>query len=136
MQLLDEAGDAAARLGRDDNAHWTAFGPSNVAQHRVHVAMVLGDAGTAVDLARRIEVAAIPIAERKARLFLDTATAFVQWGKFEQAYQALRAADEVAPEEVRNRSSVRRFVGDLATRAPQGVRSRSREFALQIGVEL
>src|SRR5439155_13502290 len=89
LELLDEAGEAGRRLGRDDNAHWTAFGPTNVAQHRVHVAMMLGDAGTAVDLARHIDVTLIPIAERKVSLFIDAARAFMQWGKHEQAYRAL-----------------------------------------------
>ena len=133
LGMLDEAADAARRLGRDDNAHWTAFGPTNVAQHRVHVAVVLGDAGTAIELARRIDVDAIPVAERKASLFIDAAQAFVQWGRHEQAYQALRAADQVAPEEVRARRSVHGLAADLATRAPHSVRAQARQFAEQIG---
>jgi tetratricopeptide (TPR) repeat protein len=133
LGMLDEAGDAAQRLGRDDNAYWTAFGPTNVAQHRVHVAMVLGDAGTAIDLARRIDMNQIPIAERKASLFIDTAQAFVQWDKHEQAYQALRAADRVAPEEVRARRVVHSLAAELATRAPRTIRAQAREFAEQIG---
>jgi hypothetical protein len=133
LGMLDEAADAARRLGRDDNARWTAFGPTNVSQHRVHVAMVLGDAGTAIDHARRIDVEQIPLAERKASLFIDTAQAFAQWGKHEQAYQALRAADQVAPEEVRARRSVQGLAADLATRAPRTVRAQAREFAERIG---
>jgi hypothetical protein len=136
MGLLDEAGDAARRLGRDDNMHWTAFGPTNVAQHRVHVAMVLGDAGTAVDLARRVDLSQIPIAERKAALFIDTAQALAQWGKHERAYRALRMADQVAPEELRTKQSVHRLVGELASRALLGVRSQVREFAQEIGVPM
>jgi hypothetical protein len=50
--LLDEADDAGRRLGRDDNAHWTGFGPTNVALHRVNVALTLGDAGTALAIRR------------------------------------------------------------------------------------
>jgi hypothetical protein len=136
IQMLDEAGDAAARLGRDDNAHWTAFGPTNVMQHRVHVAMLLGDAGTAVDLARRIDVSRIELAERKTALFIDTARAYAQWGKYEQTYHALVAAEQVAPEEVRTHREVSRLVADLVTRGSQGVRSRGREFAQLVGVEL
>jgi transcriptional regulator with XRE-family HTH domain len=135
-RLLDEADDAARRLGRDDNLHWTAFGPVNVAQHRVNVAKVLGDAGTAVDLARRIDVSRIPIAERKAALFIDTAEAFAQWNKYEQAYRALRMADEVAPEEVRTRGAVHRLLEDMAGRAPRGVRAKVYDFAEQIGVQV
>ena len=78
----------------------------------------------------------IPIVERKASLFIDVAQAYVQWGKYEPAYRALRMADGVAPEEVRTLSSVHRLVGDLAERAPGTVRANVREFATQIGVEL
>jgi transcriptional regulator with XRE-family HTH domain len=135
-QLLDEAAGAGQRLGRDDNAHWTAFGPTNVAQHRVHVAMLLGDAGTAVDLAGRVDLGKIAVAERKASLFIDAAEAYAQWGKHERAYHALRMADEVAPEEVRTRQTVRQLVADLADQAPRTVRTQVREFADQIGVEV
>ena len=136
LRLLDESDEAAGRLGRDGNAYWTAFGPTNVAQHRVHVAMLLGDAGTAVDTARRIEVRRIPIAERKAALFIDTAGALLQWRKHEQAYHALRTAADLAPEEVRTRSSVRGLVVELASQAPCSLRQRAREFAEQVGVEV
>jgi tetratricopeptide (TPR) repeat protein len=136
MQLLDEASETAARLGRDGNARWTAFGPTNVTQHRVHVAMLLGDAGAAVDLARRIDVTRIEQAERKAGLFIDTAAAYAQWGKYEQTYHALVAAEQVAPEEVRSHREVSRLVGDLVTRGSRDVRSRGREFAQLVGVEL
>jgi tetratricopeptide (TPR) repeat protein len=136
LQLLDEAQDAARQLGHDGNAHWTAFGPTNVTQHRVHVAAMLGDAGTAVHLARQIDVRQIPIAERKATLFIDTAAAFAQWGKHEQAYQALRTAEQVAPEEFRTRRTVHKFLGNLAAQAPRDVRSKVYEFADRIGVQL
>jgi hypothetical protein len=134
--LLDEAQDAARRLGRDDNVHWTAFGPLNVVLHRVNVAKVLGDAGTAVHWARSIDVGLIPIAERRATLYLDTAEAFVQWGKHEQAFQALRMAERVAPEEVRRMSTARRVLANLSTTAPRNLRAEVYSFAAQVGVNL
>jgi len=134
--LLDEADDAAQQLGRDDNVRWTGFGPTNVRQHRVHVAMMLGDAGTAVELASRIDPATIQLAERRAALFLDTARAYLQWGRYEPALDLLRRADETAPEEVRTRSGARRLVEDLATYATRDVQARAREFAEQIGLVL
>jgi hypothetical protein len=127
--LLDEADDTARRLGRDDNARWTAFGPTNVMLHRVHVATLLGDAGTAVDLARRVNLERLPIAERKASLFIDTARALTQWGKYEQAFDAVRTADQIAPEEVRSRRAVHTLLGDLAARSPRIVAPRVHEFA-------
>jgi tetratricopeptide (TPR) repeat protein len=135
-QLLDEAADAGARLGRDDNAHWTGFGPTNVALHRVNVAVALGDAGTAVSIARQIDVHRIQLAERRAALFLDTAEAYTQWGKHELAYDALRTAEHIAPEEVRTRPAVHALIGDLTARAPRSMRTKMIGFAERIGVEV
>jgi tetratricopeptide (TPR) repeat protein len=136
VQLLDEAEDAAQRLGQDANAHWTGFGPTNVALHRVNVALELGDAGTAIDLARQVDVRRIELAERKAALFIDMAQAFLQWKRHEKAYHALRMAEQVAPEEVRTRRAVHALVEDLAHQAPRSARSRICEFAQQIGAEV
>ena len=76
--LLAEADAAAQRLGADGNLRWTAFGPVNARQHRVSIAVTLGDAGTAVDVARGIDLSVIPVTERKASLLIDTARAFLQ----------------------------------------------------------
>jgi outer membrane murein-binding lipoprotein Lpp len=133
-QLLAEADDAARRLGVDGNLRWTAFGPVNARQHRVNIAVTLGDAGTAVDVARGIDLRAITVTERKASLLIDTARAFLQWGRHEKAYIALRAAEEVAPEEVTGRPSVHRLVRDLITSAPPSTRRDAEQFATQIGI--
>ena len=71
--------------------------PGQCALHQVNVAVTLGDAGTAIDLARQIDLAAITVTERKASLLIDVAQAFFQWGKYDQAYTALRAAEQTAP---------------------------------------
>ena len=132
--LLAEADAAARRLGVDGNLRWTAFGPVNARQHRVNIAVTLGDAGTAVDVARGIDLHAITVTERKASLLIDTARAFLQWGRHEKAHIALRAAQETAPEEVTGRPSVHRLVRDLITSAPPGIRRDAEEFATQIGI--
>ena len=41
--FLNEAAESARRLGKDANYLWTAFGPTNVAIHRVTTAVDLGD---------------------------------------------------------------------------------------------
>jgi transcriptional regulator with XRE-family HTH domain len=133
-ELLAEADDAARRLGTDGNLRWTAFGPVNARQHRVNIAVTLGDAGTAVDVARGIDLGAIPVTERKASLLIDTARAFLQWGRHEKACIALRAAWEIAPEEVTGRPSVHRLVRDLITTAPPSTRRDAEQFASQIGI--
>lgn len=133
MTLLDEAGRAGARLGSDHNHRWTAFGPANVLLHRINVAVRLGDAGSAISHARGVDLDQLTVTERKATFFVDTAEAFRQWGKHENAYQALRAAEQVAPQEVRSRPAVRQLVTDLLATAPPTLRPYLREFAARIG---
>src|SRR6185312_6259515 len=122
MALLEEAAQAGSRLGSDYNHRWTAFGPVNVLLHRVNVAVRLGDAGAAIDYARKVDLSKLPITERKAALFVDTAQAFTQCGKQEKAYQALRAADQLARQEIRSRPAVRHMVSDLLATAPPTLR--------------
>ena len=105
-EMLAEAADTARRLGSDANLRGTAFGPVNPQMHQVNVAVTLGDAGTAIDLARQIDLRAVTVTERKASLLIDVARAFFQWGKYEQAHAALRAAEDTAPQEVAARPSV------------------------------
>jgi transcriptional regulator with XRE-family HTH domain len=132
--LLGEADDAGRRLGVDGNRRWTAFGPVNAKMHRVNIAVTLGDAGTAVDVARRIDLSGVTVTERKASLLIDTARAFLQWGRHEKAYIALRAAEQTAHEEVAGRPSVHRLVRDLVTTAPRSISRDAEQFASQIGV--
>jgi hypothetical protein len=112
----------------------TAFGPANAKLYRVNLAVTLGDAGAAVDTARKTDLDAIPNAERKAPFLVDTARAFLQWGKHEKACIALRAAEETAHEEVAGRPSVHRVVRDLIATAPPGIRREADQLAAQIGV--
>jgi hypothetical protein len=133
MTLLDEAGQAGSRLGSDYNHRWTAFGPANVLLHRVNVAVRLGDAGSAISYARKVNLDQLTVTERKASLFVDTAQAFSQWGKHEKALHALCTAEQLAPLEVRSRPAVRRLVSDLLATAPPTVRPHLSEFAARIG---
>ena len=133
-ELLTEAEDAAARLGDDANLRWTAFGPTNASLHRVNIAVTLGDAGTAIDVARTVDLGQITVTERKASLLIDTARAFLQCGRHERAYLALRAADDIAPEEITGRPAARRLVRDLITTAPLSVQRQAEDFARRIGV--
>jgi hypothetical protein len=133
-ELLAEADETGRRLGVDANLRGTAFGPTNAKMHRVNIAVTLGDAGTAVDVARGIDLSTITVTERKASLLIDTARAFLQWGRHEKAYLALRAAEQTAPEEVSGRPSVHRLVRDLVLSAPPTVRRDAESFAAQLGV--
>jgi len=134
QEMLTEAAGAARQVGTDANLRGTAFGPVNTAMHQVNVAVTLGDAGTAIDLARRIDLRAVTVTERKASPLIDVARAYFQWGKYEQAHAALRAAEDTAPQEVAARPAVATLARDLATLAPVSIRRDAEQFASRIGV--
>ena len=81
----------------------------------------------------RIDLRAVTVTERKASLLIDVARAFFQWGKYEQALAALRAAEDTAPQEVAARPSVGTLARDLATLAPASIRRNAEQFATRIG---
>jgi transcriptional regulator with XRE-family HTH domain len=133
-ELLGEADDAGSRVGGDQNLRWTAFGPANTRLHRVHIAVTLGDAGTALDVARTIDLSKITVTERKASFLVDAARAFLQYGKHEKSLLALRAAEQTAPEEIAGRPAVQGLLRDLVRSAPPSVQRQAAEFGDLIGV--
>ncbi|WP_240777877.1 helix-turn-helix domain-containing protein [Nonomuraea basaltis] len=133
-ELLDEAAEAGTRLGHDGNHMWTAFGPNNVLCHRVNIALRLGDAGIAIDYARQVAIDQLPINERKATLLLDTSRAFLMRGQHDKALHILRAAGDLAPEEISGRAAALRLVRDILATAPISVRREAREYAESLGV--
>lgn len=134
--LLAEAGQRAGTATVDRNERWTGFGPANVQLHEVSVALAVGDAGTALAVADRVQLDRVTLVERKARFFIDVATAFAQWGRHEQALSALQSAYNTADEEVRSRPAVHRVVADLATLARGPVRAHVQDFASAAGILL
>jgi hypothetical protein len=104
-----EADQAARRLGGDANHLWTAFGPTNVAIHRVATAMELGDFQVAIDLSSRIDASAMPV-ERRVRHALDIAHAHTARRRTDQAMEIVLRAERVAPEQVRYHAMSRQLV--------------------------
>ena len=135
LELLDEAETAAKPFGADRNDCWTAFGPTNVLLHRVHVAVTLGDAGTALERARAIDLSKLAVTERRARLYIDAARALVQWDRYAEACNMLTAAHQLAPEELVSRPSVRVMVGDIVRHAPRSAQSGARALAARVSVD-
>jgi hypothetical protein len=133
QDLLAEAEALGNQLGRDANVRWTAFGPTNVVLHRIAAAVDLGDAGTALALAATVNLDAVCLPERRAVLFIDSARAFLQWGKYEKCLDAIRTAEGHAPEEVRNRAVVHRLVEDLWHRSPPSIRNHVEQYARASG---
>ncbi|WP_439659526.1 helix-turn-helix domain-containing protein [Lentzea sp. HUAS TT2] len=111
--LTAEAVEAAVRLGSDANHRFTAFGPTGVGLYRISVARALGDYGTAIEVAKQINPAAIPLAERRARYWSDVAHAFHEWNKPELSYRALLSAERASQDEVRYRKPIQRITTSL-----------------------
>jgi transcriptional regulator with XRE-family HTH domain len=107
--FIEEAARAAQRLGRDANHLWTAFGPTNVAIHRVNTAMELGDVQVAVDLGPRVDTSGVPL-ERRVRHSLEVARAYNAWNRPEEAMATLLDVEQRAPEQVRHHFISRQLV--------------------------
>lgn len=128
-EMLDQAKQAAERLGAGHDEMWTAFGPANVEIHRLATALEFEDFQCAVDVVPGIQGTGLP-AERKARLRLDVARAYAETGQTEKAVAALKRAYTTAPEQIR----AHEFARDLARRLHKRTRSRDvEELAMKLG---
>ena len=76
-ELLDEADHYAAKLGHDANHLWTAFGPTNVAVHRVATAVAQDDITDAERHTRQVDPSTLPT-ERRIRYLFDVAMVAVE----------------------------------------------------------
>ncbi|MET8039550.1 helix-turn-helix domain-containing protein [Micromonospora sp. NPDC005215] len=99
--FLAAADHAAGQLGADANHLWTAFGPTNVAIHRVATAAELGDLQVAIDLGPRVNTAGLPM-ERRVRHALEVARAYSSWNRVDDAQTVIFDAEQMAPEQVRH----------------------------------
>lgn len=126
--LLTEAENATNRTGSSPE---TAL---ELAVYRVSVARVLGDFGSAVDHASRVDPARIRLPERRARYWEDTALALHGRGRPAAAFRALQVAERETPQEVRFRPWAQHLVGDLMSGDRRNALPGLRDFAARVGV--
>ncbi|MFF9806046.1 hypothetical protein ACF1G5_13090 [Streptomyces coeruleorubidus] len=107
--FLAEADQAARRLRTDANHVWTAFGPTNVAIHRVATAAELGDMQIAVDLGPEIDTSGLPT-ERRTRHNLEMARALSAYNRMDDALAKILEAESWAPEQARSHYLARELV--------------------------
>ena len=133
---LDEAEALAGLLGEDANHAWTAFGPTNVALHRVSVAAELGDVGEALRAAASVDPARFPegLTSRRAQLHLDLAWAQVQRKRDAEATLHLIDAERIAPEAVRYNVLVRELLREMLHRAGRSQHRTLVDLAVRSGV--
>jgi hypothetical protein len=109
QDFLREAEESARRLGRDANYLWTAFGPTNVAIHRVNTAMELGDVQIALDIGPALDTSGLPT-ERRVRHALELARAYSARNRSDDGLAVVLDAERMAPEQVRHHYISRQLV--------------------------
>jgi transcriptional regulator with XRE-family HTH domain len=109
LDLVREATDTAQRIDPGQGY----FDLAGTTLYSIGVHYAVGDAVAAVTAASQIRPAQLPTAERRARYWCDVARAWSQYGHPQRTYAALVAAFREAPDEVRDRSSMRGLVTNL-----------------------
>lgn len=130
---LDQARKIAKRIGVDRDDFGTEFGPANVALHAVAVAVELGDAGQALDLAHGINAGELS-AERQARYDIDLAQAHAMRRQIGEALRCLEEAERLTPEQTRTHRVARAVARDLIQLSGSRPRPELRELAERFGV--
>jgi Helix-turn-helix. len=131
-EAIAKGREIAVRLGEDRNDYETEFGPTNVELHAIAVAVDLGDAGEALDVAATVNAANLS-AERQSRMYIDLARAHAQRRHSGEALQALLTAEQHAAEQVHTHTLARQLVRDLIAlagrRAPEELLALARRSA-------
>jgi transcriptional regulator with XRE-family HTH domain len=112
---LAAAREVAGHMGRDRNDYGLAFGPSNVAQHEVAVAVELEDGPEAVRRSRQVQLAPSVPAVRRGHHYIDLARGCVMAGDNEGALRCLQQARRIAPQQTRHHPMVRETILSIAS---------------------
>ena len=131
---LRECNQAAQRIG-DRNDYWLAFGPTNVAIHRVWLATEMGDPTDALTQAEHVAEAALPpeLAERRVSHLITVGWSHYLRRHDDEALAALAAARAAAPEQLMFTRRVHDMVRQMRRRDRRG-RRELRELADFVGV--
>ncbi len=111
-ELLDEADHHAQRLGHDANHLWTAFGPTNVAVHRVATAVARDDIASAERSTSALRPSDLP-SERRTRYLFDLAMIAVRRNSIDEAIATMLDAEQLAPQQVHHHVMAQQIIGHL-----------------------
>ncbi|MGH3849024.1 MAG: hypothetical protein ACRDRT_04865, partial [Pseudonocardiaceae bacterium] len=128
--------DRAAQLTGDRNDFWLAFGPTNVAIHRVWLATEMGDPIDAIRQAVHVDDTRLPpeLAERRASHLITVAWSHYLRRHDDDALSAVGAARATAPEQLMFTHRVHDMVRQMLRRDRRGRRG-LRELAEFVGVQ-
>jgi transcriptional regulator with XRE-family HTH domain len=111
---VDAARLVADRMGADRDDYGLAFGPSNVAQHEVAVAVEMEDGEEAVRRSRRVRLGSAVPAVRRGHHYIDLARGYVMAGDNTGGLRYLQEARRIAPQQTRHHPMVRETVMAIA----------------------
>jgi transcriptional regulator with XRE-family HTH domain len=114
--FLGRAEGIATRTG-ETNYFRLAFGPTNVALHRLTSSIELGRTKEALSLAEHISIQHTPAVERRLTYRLDTAHCYVRVQNDVAAVYMLRQLHGESPEELRYNHAAREMIRELRDRA-------------------
>ncbi|MGH9210755.1 MAG: helix-turn-helix domain-containing protein [Acidimicrobiales bacterium] len=132
-RALQAAKRIAARLGDDRNDFDTEFGPTNVQLHEVAVAIDLGDAGAALEVAENVDASGLS-PERQSRFLVDVARAHVQLHHIGEATKAILQAEQLAPEHVHSHHASLAVIEELLAQAGPRASTHLRDLAHRSGL--
>lgn len=130
---LDEAQQLADRVGDSTDLHlW--FGPTNLGIWRASIAVEMGEGGRAAEIARHLDIRAMPSSARRATFLIDVGRGFVQEHRDAQALNAFLAAERLAPQVVAGSPLVRDATAHILRRAIRAAGGADlRDFARRVG---
>ena len=128
----DAARTVAERIGKDRNDYGLAFGPSNVAQHEVAVAVELEDGEGAVRRAHGVRLGPSVPSVRRGHHYIDLARGYAMVGDHAGSLRCLQQARRIAPQQTRHHPMVRETV--LAVAAARRGREDLSLFATWLGL--
>lgn len=132
---FDEASRSADIIG-DRNDYWFAFGPTNIAIHRVWLALELGDPARAIDQADYVPHDTLPpeLAERRASHLIAVAWAHYLRRHDREALDTLKSARASAPEQLIFTRRVHSMLLGMLRRERRSVRHDLREMVEFVGI--
>jgi hypothetical protein len=115
---LKAADVCAVELNEERCDLGTVFGPTNVAIHKVAVAVELGETSEAMLHIPKVKLDRMPsqLTERRARFLIDVARSYTQLRDDTAALDALLQAETIAPDELRNHRLTHEVLRELLPR--------------------
>lgn len=114
---LAEAAQTAERTEPHGTAFALNFGAENANIWRMSIALEERDGSKAIEASRLVTPAAIPTEDRRSRYYVELGRAFALEKRYPESLAALRQAESIAPQEVRNMTVVRELVGSMLRKA-------------------